>query len=184
MSNTTRIDIETIRKQKDRMKDNIIWFPAPALISFALVLLLIGHLLVNINPRLGNSAEILSFPSKPQKEGSIWISIFEKDSEITVVTYDRKVFNWPADTQTLEPLEDFRQYLHQTTNELSAQAAISKFISRTQTQIVMAVDQKLRYFHIRPLIHILADVGIDSYAFETQIIDKQENDSNTIEKSL
>ena len=65
---------------------------------------------------------------------------------------------------------DFAIYLKKLTQELAVQAAISKFISDTQTKVVIAVDQRLRYFHVRPILHVLAEVGIDSYAFETQIL--------------
>jgi hypothetical protein len=154
---------------KERLKEQVSWFPLPALISFVLVLLFIGHLLVNINPRLGNSAVIVNMNAELEKEGSIWLSVSERDGSLYVTTFDRKIFSWPSDTKDVSPLIDFKDYLSATSAELSAQAAVSKFISKSQTKVVLAVDQRLRYFHIRPILHTLAQVGLDSYGFETQI---------------
>ncbi|MDB2447404.1 hypothetical protein N9W79_02130 [bacterium] len=166
--NNASFSTQRLGELKERLKEHVNWFPVPALISFVLVLLFIGHLLVNINPRLGNSAVILTMDAELEKEGSIWLSISEKEGQLYLTTYDRKMFSWPSKTKSLEPLSGFKKFLETTTAELAAQAAVSKFVSKSQTKVVLAVDQRLRYYHVRPILHILAEVGLDSYAFETQ----------------
>ena len=175
-----RIYYQRLDELKERLRGQVSWFPFPALISFVLALLFIGHLLVNINPRLGNPAVILKMDSPLEKEGSLWLSITEKDERIYVTTFDRKVFFWPANTQDVKPLSAFKTYLKATSTELSAQAAVSKYISKSQTRVVMAVDQRIRYFHIRPILHILAEVGLDSYAFETLVTGEIARNTNQV----
>lgn len=177
MMNESKV-YQRIDEQKERLKTGINWFPLPAMISFVLVLLFIGHLLVNINPRLGNSAVILSMNSETEQEGSIWLSVSENEGQIYVSTFDRKVFSWAANTTNLNDLNDFREHLRKTSYEISAQAAVSKFISKSQTKVVLAVDQRLRYFHIRPIIHVLAKVGLDDYGFETKMLEMSQKNSN------
>ena len=86
---------ELIITKLDRLKELNLWFPYPCIISFFLALLLIGHLLVGLNPRLGNPANILSFASAPSEEGAIWLSVSIRDKKILVTSSDRKVFTWP-----------------------------------------------------------------------------------------
>ena len=38
-----------------------------------------------------------------------------------------------------------------------------------QLIVVLAIDQKLKYSHIRPILYALAEAGINQYAFETSL---------------
>jgi hypothetical protein len=40
----------------------------------------------------------------------------------------------------------------------------------TRTTAVLAVDQKLKFNHLRPVIYALAEARISKYGFETRMI--------------
>lgn len=154
---------------KERLRAPEKWLLLPSLLSFAFVLILTGHLLSGLNPRIGNQADILSLDAPSLPEGGLWLSVYPKSSMVHVSTFDGKMFSWPADTNNLKPLLEFKAYLEGVVSELASQAVIAKFISNNQTRVVLSVDQHLRYFHIRPIIQVLSIVGLDSYAFETKV---------------
>ena len=57
----------------------------PALINFTLALVFVGHLLVNLNPRLGNPVSVLTLETNQDisSDGSIWISVGIDEDEIS-----------------------------------------------------------------------------------------------------
>lgn len=154
-----------------RLREPAVWFPAPALLSFVLVLLFTGHLLIGLNPRLGSTTDVVTFSAEEQPEGSIWLSVSVQNNDVVVTTFNRKVFTWPKDTNSLTPLSNLKSYLIATVDELATQASIAKYLSIHQAKVILAVDESLRYYHVRPIIHLLAEVGLDDYGFETRIIE-------------
>ncbi len=153
---------------RDRLDENLHWFPWPFFIAFGLVLILTGHILFGTNPRAGNPANIISFPSEPRKDSAIWISVTPIDDQIVVTTNDRKVFKWRQQVRTVEELGPFVGYLKaRVASEIQA-AALAKQGLRKQVTTVIAADQRLKYLHVRPIIYALAEAGISQYAFETQ----------------
>ena len=143
------------------------WAMIPAFLSFILVLILIGHLLPSTNPRLGNLAKILPLVTAKQKDGSLWISIFPKDNDIVVLTSDRKKFIWPKHQPPTESLKPFQAYLGEKVQRESISAGLSLQTNLTRSSVVLAVDQRLKYAHILPIIYALAQAGISKYGFET-----------------
>jgi hypothetical protein len=153
---------------RDRLDENLHWFPVPALLAFGLVLLLTGHILFGTNPRAGNPANIISFPSEPRPDAAIWMSVTPIGDEIVVTTGDRQVFKWRQQVRNAQELGFFVKYLKErVANEIEA-AALAKRALKSQTTAVIAADQRLKYLHIRPIIYALAEAGISQYAFETQ----------------
>lgn len=153
---------------RDRLDENLNWFPMPFFIAFGLVLVLTGHILFGTNPRAGNPANIISFPSEPRKDSAIWLSVTPIDDQIVVTTSDRKVFKWKQQVRTSAELQPFVQYLKQrVAGEIEA-AALAKQGLRKQVTTVIAADQRLKYLHVRPIVYALAEAGISLYAFETQ----------------
>jgi hypothetical protein len=152
----------------ERLHEVIWWYPFPLVISFALVMILTAHVMFGTNPRAGNPANIIAFPSDTQKDSALWLSVTPVGKEIVVTTSDRRVFRWPQDVRGMQPLAPLVAYLKERAQEEIRSAVIAGRVLKTQTQAVIAADQRLKYLHIRPIIHALAAAGISQYAFETQ----------------
>ncbi len=153
---------------RERLDEAVHWFPYPMLISFALVLIFTGHVLFGTNPRAGNPANIISFPSETRKDSAIWLSVTPIGDEIVVTTADRKVFRWRREVRSLSELKSFSAYLKGRVADEVQGAAMAKHALASQVSAVIAADQRLKYLHVRPIIYALAEAGISQYAFETQ----------------
>lgn len=158
---------ESLSNALDRLKEGSLWFPYPCIISFFLSLLLISHILVGLNPRLGNPANILPFKAEPSKEGAIWFSVSLKNTTLIFTTSDRKVFRWSLDSNDNTQIKLLKDYLKNQIERVSLTATLSKSLSHIQSMVVFAVDQRVTVKHLRPILYILAEVGISEYAFET-----------------
>jgi hypothetical protein len=156
--------------QLERLKENIWWFPFPALIAFGLAILLIGHLLTDLNPRLGSVADPIQLNTKPFPDGSIWVSINIYENQVVATTYDKKKFSWSSHNTSMKDLEDFVAYLKKKTLEETYRSVRLLESSAVRSKVVIAVDQNAKYIHLRPVIYALADAGIAKYAFETRIM--------------
>jgi hypothetical protein len=153
---------------KERLREPIWWFPFPLFIGIGLALLLTAHVLFGSSPRIGHPADIITFPSETKPDGAIWLSMTPIGDEIVVTTGDRKVFRWPQSARTLDELKGLRAYLKSVVaREIEAAALVGKAYEH-QTRAVIAADQRLKFFHVRPLLYAFAEAGITHYAFETQ----------------
>ena len=158
----TRFDLA-----KERFRQPLAWFPFPFLISTGLSLILTAHLAFSSNPRMGNPAEVITFPSTHQKDTAIWFSVTPIGRDILITTNDRKVFRWSQKIRSDSELQAFTEYLrHRVQQEINSSALMAK-IFRTQIEAVIAGDQRLKFVHIRPILHALAQAGISNYSFET-----------------
>jgi hypothetical protein len=157
---------ESFIKALERLKTETLWFPYPALISFFLSLIFIGHLLLGMNPRLGNPSHVISFVSEEQKEGSIWVSLSIKNNYLMITTSDRHIFSWKSSSDK-KAEEAFQSYLKDRLNKVLLSATLSKKLPYIQSIVIFAVDQSITFHHMRPLLYILSQVGISEYGFET-----------------
>lgn len=153
---------------KDRLREVIWWFPFPLLISFGLVLLLTAHIVFGTNPRAGSPADVIPLPAKAQQDSALWFSVTPIDDDIVVTTGDRKVFRWPQDVRGMKELQPFVAFLKQRAADEITSAVLAGQVRLSQSQAVIAADQRLRFVHIRPILYALAEAGISLYAFETQ----------------
>lgn len=160
--------VERTAAVRERLGENLHWFPFPMLISFGLVLVLTGHILFGTNPRAGNPADIISFPSEARKDAAIWISVTPIDDQIVVTTSDRKVFRWPQQVRSVDQLKPFLDYLKLRVADEVEAAGLAGRALKTQASAVIAADQRLKYLHVRPIVYAFAQAGISQYAFETQ----------------
>ena len=156
--------------QLERLKENIWWFPFPALIAFGLVIILAGHLLTDLNPRLGSKTDPIQLNTKPFPDGSIWMALNIDNDSVVVSTADRKKFVWPSQNTTMSQLEEFISYLKDKTQEETNRSVRLLESSRVRSTVVIAVDQNAKYIHIRPVIYALAEAGVSKYGFETRIM--------------
>lgn len=164
--------VEALLSLKERLQEPIFWFPFPALLAFGLVIILRGHLLTGLNPRLGARVDVIQYDAKTLQDGGIWLGIFQDGKEVLVVTSDRRRFSWPIDSQSLKDVGPLVAYLKSRVRKESYSTAIKLESNLTRTTAVLAVDQKLKYVHLRPIIYALAQARIAKYGFETRILTK------------
>jgi hypothetical protein len=156
-----------MNEMKERLREPLHWFPYPFFLPFALILVFTAHIFFAINPRMGNPADILTFPAETHKDGPFWLSVTPIGDDVVVTTGDRKVFRWSQNVRSVADLHDLTEYLKKRVeDELLAVGLVGK-ASKSQTSAVLAVDQRLKYLHIRPIIYALAEAKITHYSFET-----------------
>lgn len=159
-----------VTRMRERLCKNNDWYPIPSLLSVGLVLLLCGQIIPDLNPRLGSFANIIQYPSERENEGAIWIGIFPEKDKIVVTTADKKRFSWPLALNSKEDILPFEIYLRGRVKKEIHKAALSLQTNLTKISAVLAVDQRLKYYHLRPIIYALAQAKITHYGFETRMI--------------
>lgn len=162
--------IQVIDRMRERMNEPIFWWPFPALIGFGLVIILRGHLLSGLNHRLGSRADVIQMKSEMQPATGIWLSIHQEMDRIVVVTDDRRRFTWPLKSASLKDLDPLVTYLREKVRREAYASAMAMETVQGRTKAILAVDQKLKYIHIRPLVYALAQARIPSYGFETKMV--------------
>lgn len=162
--------VEALMGLKERLQEPVLWFPFPALIAFGLVIILRGHLLTGLNPRLGARVDVIQYDAKNLPDGGIWLGVFQDGQKVLVVTSDRRRFSWPIDSQNMKDVEPLVTYLRNRVKKEAYSTAIKLESNLTRTTAVLAVDQKLKYIHLRPVIYALAEARIAKYGFETRVL--------------
>lgn len=160
--------LKHLEQAKARLQETCSWFPYPGLFSFGLALLFSGHVLLGINPRIGNPADVLPFETEIAKEGAIWLSISLQKDKVVVSTDDRHIFSWNERDRDLNMIAPLTKHLKNKLVQITLSASLAKEISQTESLVVLAVDQSLKYLHIQPVLIALAQAGISDYAFETR----------------
>jgi hypothetical protein len=162
--------VEALMGLKERLQEPVLWFPFPALIAFGLVIILRGHLLTGLNPRLGARVDVIQYDARNLPDGGIWLGVFQDGKQVLVVTSDRRRFSWPIDSQNMKDIEPLVNYLQNRVQKEAYSTAIKLESNLTRTTAVLAVDQKLKYIHLRPVIYALAEARIAKYGFETRLL--------------
>lgn len=160
---------ESVRGLRERLQDPLVWFPFPALIAFGLVIILRGHLFSGVNHRLGTEANVVELSAEPLRSPGIWMSITQSGNDILIVTDDRRLFKVPLAAPNVESLAPFVSYLNQRTRANAFKTTLDLELDADRIRVVMAVDQELKYIHIRPILYALAEAKISNYGFETKM---------------
>ena len=162
---------DAVERNKDRLETFQGWFPYPALLAFGLVLMLSCHLLNIVNHRVGQPANLINLPARAENEGSLYMSLRIYHDQLYVRMGDQSVFMFPQRITSVDDLSELRQYLQQWSERTIVKAAIANAIEESMLHVVIAADQRLKYLHVRPIINLLAEVGITNYSFETSMTD-------------
>lgn len=162
--------VVAISRFRERFEEPLQWYPFPSMIGFMLVMILSGHLLTDLNPRLGARVDVVPLHAPRHQDGGIWLGVYELNGWINVVTSDRKKFQWQAKSSSEKEIEPLIKYLKKSVNHEALSMALKLESSLTRTTAVVAVDQKLKYIHLKPILSALAAAKISRYGFETRII--------------
>ncbi|MBC7661741.1 MAG: hypothetical protein H7249_18765 [Chitinophagaceae bacterium] len=162
--------LDLIRRTRERLSEPLLWFPFPALIAFGLVIVLRGQLLSGFNHRLGTQADVVHLMATPLDNTGIWISVYQDKDQLVVVTDDHSRFSWPLGTRDMKDLKPFIAYLNKRTEATAFKTTLALETEKNRTRAVLAVDQKLKYIHIRPILFALVEAKISNYGFETRMV--------------
>lgn len=160
---------ESLQNLRARLNEPLYWFPFPALIAFGLVIVLRGQTFSGLNHRVGTTANVVELTAEELHSPGIWLSITEENEQIAIVTDDHRRFQIPLATQNLESLEPFVRYLTERADSIAFKSTLDLSIDPERVRAVLAIDQSLRFFHIRPILFALAEAKISQYGFETRI---------------
>lgn len=166
----SRTWVIAISKLRERLEESVQWYPFPAMIGFILVMILGGHLLTDLNPRLGARVDVLPLDSQNHPDASIWLGIYESQGKIHVVTADRRKFSWQQDAVKPQDFKKLIHYLQEKTIKEKKSTALKMESNMIRSTAIIAVDQRLRFSHMKPIIYALAEANISRYGFETRII--------------
>jgi len=152
---------------KERLREPLQWLPLPVLITSGLTLFLTAHILSGANPRVGHPANVMTYPAPSGRDSAIWLSVAPMGREIIVTTSDRQIFRWDQNGSIMTNIDPLVRHIRQIiANEIES-AALAKRALKSQSTAIIAADQNLAFYHIRPLISALSQAGISRYAFET-----------------
>lgn len=158
---------EFFNNKRTQLSEFISWFPYPALISYCLAIIFIGHFLLGLNPRLGSPANTIHLKSVSQPEGAIWISLSLKDSDLIITTAEKDILKAPLSDLETNTIADLTKYLEKKTKEAILSSILSKTSNQIESIVVLAIDQSIQFKHLKPVIGSIAKAGISKYAFET-----------------
>ncbi len=168
---TKKFDIinGSFRRLKLRTDENIIFFPFLFFISFQFVFILTTHIINGSNPRAGNPSNPIEYQTNSFPDVPLWFSVTPIGDEIVVTTAQRKVFKWKQANQDLEPLRTFMLDLKEMAETEIKSVSLSNRFKTEKTTALIAADRHLTYAHLKPIILVLAEIGIRNYAFETKL---------------
>ena len=161
---------KTLSRQKERLKEDSSWFLVPSLFTFILVLILLGRILPGVNPRVGHHARVIDFKTAQQQEGSIWMAVTPVEGRLAITTADRKIFFTSLRNPSDQEFSGLVEYLRELANSKIKDAALAGRAALHEFTVVLAVDERLRYAHVRNIIAALGQAGFSQYGFETLIM--------------
>ena len=160
---------EQVKNMRERLSEPLLWFPFPALIAFGLVIVLRGHLFAGFNHRLGTEANVVEMQAEPLRSPGIWLSITQLENDILIITDDHQRFTVPLAAPNVEALQPLVRYLDSRVRDIAFKSTLDLNVDQDRIRAVLAVDQKLRYIHVRPILYALAEARISNYGFETKL---------------
>jgi hypothetical protein len=165
---------ESFRRQSARL-GALPAIPAALLfIPFFSVTLL--TLFVGFESSLRSSSRIEPFvhESAPASDHALWMSVGIRESGVRINTAAGETFQWSPDGPSKKDYEAFERHIISWSKRHVQNIVRSGQINSDTNMAVIAIDQKLTYHHIRPVIYALAAAGVSKYGFETKLPQKAE----------
>lgn len=164
----------SFRRQRDRL-DNMPMIPSAILFlpffSITLLTFLVGF---ESSVRPTSRIEPFVHQSAPSVDHALWMSIGIHESTISVHTATGDVFRWPAEGPSEKDYAAFEKHIISWSKRHLQGVVRSGQITPETNVAAIAIDQKLTYHHVRPVIYALAAAGVSKYGFETKLPLKSE----------
>ncbi len=162
-------------RTKDRLSYEDHWFPFPFLLPLMLFLCIYGQFLPDLNPRRKNLSHVLHLKGDLQPKKALWLAISPYKNSLLINTSDQQDLLIPQKITKPSDLAPLKSYLTAKMQQIALSATLEKEADPGASLIILAVDKTLKYYHLRPFLYILAEVGISEYAFETLVPEEEEN---------
>lgn len=159
-----------LARQKDRLSEEHPFKAALLIVPFLAVTVLTIFTSLETATKLYGVAQPLEHPSAPSADQDVWLSVAAKDERIVVTTVTGDMFSWPIGGPSSKDLDGLNTYLKTRAEDLVKASVLRGQIHDKQNSVGLAVDQRLTYHHVRPIIYALADAGFSKYGFETRIV--------------
>jgi hypothetical protein len=112
--------------------------------------------------------------SAPTADHALWLSVGIRENTIIVNTSSGESFRWPVEGPSQRDYDVFEKYMRTWAKQHLQNVVRSGQITSDTNLAAIAIDQKLTYHHVRPVIYALAAAGVSKYGFETRLTQKPE----------
>lgn len=161
-----------LERQSERLVMPFTAWPTYILIPIGIIMILSAFVPLEVNSRLFSRARPLQLSGDEAPPTNLWFAVSPTESGISITSKDGKVFELNSAVPVDKRAEEFRSYLVERKEELIRTNVLANHIDPNTSLVVLSADERLTYFHLRPVVYALASAGITRYAFEGRIIKK------------
>jgi hypothetical protein len=159
----------SIARVQSRLVESPSYFPLVSFVSFGLFLLCSTYVIPAVSMRIFSLAQRPVVAAEPAIEGPIYISVAPNKERVIATVNDR---NFDLDPKNMdEEMNRLISFLQEKTKEQMIKVGLELQIAPARTEAVLAVDSRLKYVHVQPIIAALAMAKIHRYGFETIILE-------------
>lgn len=150
---------------RKRLQTAPVWAALPPLISAVLIILNID-VLSSLNPRHGQRAILSELPAEDPPGGGIRLTIHSDDEKVFIRTGTRQQFVYAKDDVLAGHVPELDAFLLDRTKDLARNAMLSLEYDPRFSYVTLAVDERLSYGLVKPIIRALAKAKLTKYGFE------------------
>lgn len=138
-------------------------------LTAALLALFVG---LETSSRYKSGIEPFYYPSSKSNDHKLWMSVGLINDRVMVRTSTDAQFSWSASGPTEDEYRSFEEHLRHWTKKHLKSVIVSGQLGADSNIAAIAIDQRLTFHHVRPIIYALAASGISRYGFETKLPNK------------
>lgn len=161
-----------LERQADRLVMPFTAWPTYVLIPVGIILILSAFLPLELNERLVSQAKPLQLSGPEAPATNLWFAIAPTKDGVSITSIDGHVFQLSDNTPDAERGAAFRAYLREVKASVIESTTLANRIDQNSSLVVLSADERLNYYHLRPVIYALASAGVTRYAFEGRILKK------------
>ncbi|MCX6125743.1 MAG: hypothetical protein NTV34_13505 [Proteobacteria bacterium] len=161
--------LASFTRQKARLAMPYTATPAILLIPVGFMCLLLIFVSVETNPRLFSTAKPVQLVLEEFVGGRLWYSVAPYEQGIRIISDSGKFFDLQGEINAAA-LTEFSSHLKLRMQKILADVAVANRMDKSTSFVILSVDERLTYSHLRPVIYALADAGVTRYAFESRIL--------------
>lgn len=160
----------SLMRQKARLSMPLTTNLGVLLLPIGLMSLLLIYVSVETNPRIFSTAKPLQLNLPAEEDNAkLWFSLAPSEQGIVIVSNSGESFDLVAkDGET--DLTAFTEHLKARVMAVISDVAIANRMDAKSSFVVLSVDERLTYSHVRPVIYALAEAGITRYGFEGRVL--------------
>lgn len=159
---------DLVNRMQERLKSSATWMPYPALISVGLTAILVAQIFTTVNPSLKRAVNPILLESPDISMKNIVVNVYMKNENVIVQMEDGSRAGISPNAIQEEDVESLKAlFMNRISKEIRS-AIVKRRSYQEQFTAVLAVDQTLKFQHMRPILIALASAGITDYGFQTR----------------